>query len=172
MLSRHLSSQDPTQHLRACLGGRLLGGTPVFECSRQGRKRTEMPFAHFNRILRTPWLRSQCGAHDESPFASTTQNLRMLDEPARPEVLQVTPVVYGKWWLAGCTLGCSPSKVDPIIPSFFIKLGGQGRPWRAGLPLSGERSLATLLFNLVARVLARPARPVRPRRKCPYFSKP
>ena len=71
---------------------RSLRGTPVFEQSRQDRKRVEMLFAHLKRILKMGRLRLRgpCGAQDEFLLAAAAQNLRKLAKLVAPTGPQVT----------------------------------------------------------------------------------
>jgi hypothetical protein len=54
--------------------------TPQYQQSRRDRKKVEMLFAHFKRILKLDRLRLRglSGAHDEFLLAATAQNLRRM----------------------------------------------------------------------------------------------
>jgi hypothetical protein len=59
---------------------RRIMNTPQYQQSRHERKKVEMLFAHFKRIVRLDRLRLRgpSGAHDEFLLAATAQNLRRL----------------------------------------------------------------------------------------------
>ena len=65
---------------------RALAKTEAFEQSRRDRKRVEMLFAHFKRILRLGRLRLRgpCGAQVEFTLAAIAQNLRTACQVGRP----------------------------------------------------------------------------------------